>query len=176
MNEKTQLQDIEFSTDILKTNSGILIYQYENNNKRYIHFYKEVLLNINDLYMNAKICSGEEYYNSEREINERDIRIIRSAIQFYIPNDITVKINNVRISQDPCDHYFKIHLERSYRFDFVTDLSIENLINSPEENISLHEIENNLIHYHNDLIDNINAEYLLNEAGNMFEYNKKESM
>jgi len=158
MNENKKLKDIRFSTSVVKTNSGIFVKKY----KQYIHLYKKVLININDLYIKTKCLTTEQFYDIKNDVSEEDIKIMKNAIMYYLSEFVDANIYIVKINDNKYEKYFKIDFGIRHPLSDIKNLTIQSLLD--KENIVplLDKIEKYLIFYDVKLIDNINAEYLLN--------------
>ena len=162
MEENKKFKDMRFSTSEVETSFGVFVKQYKQKGKRYIYFYKEALVNINDIYMNAKCLTTKGFENLKQGITEEDIEIIKNAIVHYLPDNIEKNIHVINIKNNIYENYFKINFGTQYLLSDVKNDSIESLIRKYDIVDSLNDIEKSLIHYDENLIDHINAEYLLN--------------
>lgn len=174
MNEKTKLKDIAVSPITEETESGVYFNQYEENGKRYFYFYKEVLLNINDLYMFSKGMIMKELNSTKHNLSLNDVLMMKNAIWHYLPERVNSNINHVNIAKNPHENYLKVHFGVKYNFSDIMDLSLEDIVNKTYGGITLNQISNNLVSYEDRFIDNINAEYLLNGVEENLEYDKEE--
>lgn len=162
MNENKKLKDIRFSTSVVKTNSGIFVKKYKQKNKRYVYLYKEVLININDLYIKTKCLTTKQFYDMKNEVSEEDIEIMKTAITHYLSEFVDTDIHVININNSKYEKYFKIDFGIKYLLSDIQNVTIQSLLDKDNIISLLRKIERDLIFYDGSLMDNINAEYLLN--------------
>lgn len=173
MEENKKFKDMKFSTSELETPFGVFVKQYKQKGKQYVYFYKEALVNINDIYMDAKCLTKQGFDHLKQEISEDDIDIIKNAIVHYFPDNIKNNIYIINIQNNVYENYFKINFGVQYLLSDVKHDSIESLIRKYDIVDFLNDIEKSFIHYDEKLIDYINAEYLLN-GQQVFPWTKEE--
>lgn len=173
MEENKKFKDMKFLTSELETPFGVFVKQYKQKGKRYVYFYKEALVNINDIYMDAKCLTKQGFDHLKQEISEDDIDIIKNAIVHYLPDNIKNNIYVINIQNNVYENYFKINFGVQYPLSDVKHDSIESLIRKYDIVDFLNDIEKSFIHYDEKLIDYINAEYLLN-GQQVFPWTKEE--